>query len=143
MLISNFARRAGLTTDTVRYYVRLGLLRPETDGKGGANPYQVFDAEHLLAARIIRTAQSLGMSLKEISAISQERRAGRMSKARSIEVLRAQLDRLEVKAAELAAMRTYLRAKVDWLSGGEKGPAPELEACSEADYVARDIAVST
>ncbi len=74
MLISEFARRAGLPTDTVRYYVRLKLLRPETNGKGGSNPYQVFTAEHLLAAKIIRTAQSLGMPLKEILAISQQRR---------------------------------------------------------------------
>ena len=126
MLISQFARRAGMSTDTVRYYVRLGLLRPEFDGKGGARPYQVFTAEHLLAARIIRTAQSLGMSLKEVDAISRERRAGAMSKDRSVEVLRAQLGRLESKAAELAAMRAYLNAKIDWLEGGEAGPPPDL-----------------
>jgi MerR family transcriptional regulator, copper efflux regulator len=126
MLISQFARRAGLSTDTVRYYVRLGLLRPETNGKGGARPYQVFTAEHLLAARIIRTAQSLGMSLKEISAISQERRSGGMSKDRSVEVLRVQLARLESKADELAAMKVYLNAKIDWLNGDESGPPPDL-----------------
>ncbi len=131
MLISDFARRAGLSTDTVRYYVRLGLLRPETNGKGGARPYQVFTAEHLLAARIIRTAQSLGMPLKEILAISQQRRAGRMTTERSVQVLRAQLDRLETKAAELAAMQGYLRAKIDWLNGGETGPQPDFGAFSE------------
>jgi MerR family copper efflux transcriptional regulator len=49
-----------------------------------------------------------------------------MTRTRSIEVLASQLDRLEAKAAELAAMRTYLRAKIDWLSGGEIGPPPEL-----------------
>ena len=126
MLISDFSRRAGLSTDTVRYYVRLGLLQPETNGKGGARPYQEFTAEHLLAARIIRTARSLGMSLKEINALSQMRRAGGMTRTRSIEVLASQLDRLEAKATELAAMRTYLRAKIDWLSGGEIGAPPDL-----------------
>lgn len=126
MLISDFARRAGLPTDTVRYYVRLGLLRPEASGLGGERPYQVFAEEHLLAARIIRTAQSLGMSLKEISAISQERRAGGMTRDRSVQVLRAQLDRLDLKAGELVAMQAYLLAKIDWLNGGEKGPAPDL-----------------
>jgi MerR family copper efflux transcriptional regulator len=126
MLIAQFARRAGMSTDTVRYYVRLGLLRPDSSGNGGARPYQVFTAEHLLAARFIRTAQSLGMPLKEVSAISQERRSGGMSKDRSIQVLSAQLERLASKAAELAAMRAYLEAKIEWLAGGEKGPPPEL-----------------
>src|SRR5258708_27567644 len=70
MLISEFARRAGLTTDTVRFYVRRGLITPERNGKG-RNPYQVFTADHVRAAKIIRTAQSLGMSLKEIAAISR------------------------------------------------------------------------
>ena len=131
MLISAFARRAGLTTDTVRYYVRLGLLRPETNGKGGAHPYQVFTAEHLLAAKIIRTAQSLGMSLKEVAAIGEQRRTGRMTVDRSVGVLHAQLDRLQIKAAELAAMKGYLNAKIEWLSCGQKGPQPDFEVFSK------------
>ncbi|HEX2816163.1 MAG TPA: MerR family transcriptional regulator [Phenylobacterium sp.] len=132
MLISEFARRAGLTPDAVRFYVRLGLLRPEASAKGGARPYQVFTAEHLQAAMIIRTAQSLGMSLKEIAAISHERRAGRMTRERSVEVLSAQFDRLERKAAELVAMKSYLQAKVAWLKGGEKGPPPNFGAFAKA-----------
>jgi DNA-binding transcriptional MerR regulator len=126
MLISDFSRRAGLSTDTVRYYVRLGLLRPQTSAKGGARPYQIFTTEHLLAAKIIRTAQSLGMSLKEVAAISEQRRSGRMTVERSVEVLRLQLDRLESKAAELTAMRAYLRAKIAWLRGGQKGVQPDF-----------------
>ena len=85
----------------------------------------------LLAAKIIRTAQSLGMPLKEILAISQQRRAGKMTTERSVQVLRAQLERLELKAAELVAMQGYLRAKIDWLSGGETGPQPDFGAYLE------------
>ena len=133
MLISDFARRAGLTPDTVRFYVRLGLLRPESSAKGGDRPYQVFTAEHLAAAKIIRTAQSLGMSLKDIAAISAERRAGNMTRDRSIEVLSSQLGRLETKAAEVVAMKGYLRAKIAWLKGGEEGEPPDFGVFCEAD----------
>src|ERR1700716_4316979 len=72
MLISEFARKTGLTIDAVRFYVRRGLLTPETNGKGGRNPYQVFTAEHVRAAKFICTAQSLGLSLK-VAAIGKER----------------------------------------------------------------------
>jgi MerR family transcriptional regulator, copper efflux regulator len=127
MLISEFARVTGLTTDTVRFYIRRGLLKPETNGKGGRNPYQVFTAEHVRAARIIRMAQSLGMSLKEISAISDEyREGGGISRERSIDIMSTQLERLEEKAAELDAMAAYLRAKLDWLKSGEQGPEPDF-----------------
>jgi DNA-binding transcriptional MerR regulator len=79
MLICEFARKTGLTTDTVRFYVRLGLLTPETNGKGGRNPYQVFTADHVRAAEFIRMAKSLGLSLKEMAAIGKERQAGRLT----------------------------------------------------------------
>ncbi|HVX76177.1 MAG TPA: MerR family transcriptional regulator [Bradyrhizobium sp.] len=126
MLISEFARAAGLSTDTVRFYVRRGLLVPELGGKGGRNPYQVFTEEHVRDARIIRLAQSLGMSLKEIALLGQEYRAGGMTRERSIEILSGQLSRLEQKARELDALASYLRTKIAWLENGEKGPEPDL-----------------
>jgi len=134
MLISQFARVAGLTPDTVRFYVRLGLLRPETSSKGGQRPYQIFTTDHLQAALVIRTAQSLGMTLKEIAAISAERRAGRMTSDRSIDVLQTQLDRLQQKAVELVAMQAYLGSKIEWLRAGGKGDPPDFGAFLQARH---------
>ena len=104
MLISDFARETGLTPDTIRFYIRRGLITPETGSKGGRNPYQIFTAAHVREARLIRMAQSLGMSLKEISAISEEHRKGLITEARSIELMGLQLEKLEQKQAELDAM---------------------------------------
>ncbi|MGO1078167.1 MerR family transcriptional regulator [Inquilinus sp. CA228] len=131
MLISEFARATRLPVDTVRFYVRRGLLAPETNGKGGRNPYQIFTAEHVREARLIRMAQSLGMSLKEIAAIGQENRRGGITRERSIELMAEQLARVERKAAELAAMAGYLRAKLAWLKGGEQGLEPDFSAYSD------------
>jgi DNA-binding transcriptional MerR regulator len=71
-------------------------------------------------------AQSLGMSLKEISAISEEHRKGLITRERSIELMQMQLDRLEAKRSELEAMGDYLRAKLAWLHAGELGPEPQF-----------------
>lgn len=130
MLISEFARQAGLSVDTVRFYIRRGLFEPDTNGKGGRNPYQVFTDEHLQQAKMIRMAQSLGMSLKEIAVIGEEYRAGGFSTARSIEIMSTQLQRLQAKQAELAAMSAYLAAKLVWLKAGAEGPEPDF-----GDYV--------
>ena len=126
MLISEFARLSGLTRDTVRFYARLGLLRPKTNGKGGRHPYSVFTENDIQAAEAIRIAQSLGMSLKEIAALDEERRNGEFTCQRGIEVMSAQLVRLEAKATELEMMISYVRAKIDWMIGGKQGRQPNF-----------------
>ena len=128
MLISEFARVTGLTRDTVRFYARLGLLQPQTNGKGGRrHPYSVFTEKDIQAAEVIRIAQSLGMSLKEIATVSEERRKGRLTNDRRVEIMSAQLVSLEAKATELESMINYLRAKIDWLRGGQQGPEPDFD----------------
>ncbi|MBQ1498431.1 MAG: MerR family transcriptional regulator [Sphingomonas sp.] len=132
MLISEFARRAGMSIDTVRFYIRKGLLAPATGRKGGSNPYQIFTAEHLDVARIIRMAQNLGFSLREIAALAAEYHGGGITAERSLELMRMQLARLEEKAAQANAMVDYARAKVAWLEAGQKGAEPlfgEYEEC--------------
>src|ERR1700754_18656 len=104
MLISEFARRAELSTDTVRFYIRKGLLAPETGSKGGSNPYQIFRKADVEAARMIKLGQGLGFSLREIAALAAEYNAGGMTPERSLELMRGQLARLEEKAAQLDAM---------------------------------------
>lgn len=136
MMISDFARRAGLSVDTVRFYIRLGLLRPQTGRKGGSNPYQIFDAEQIQSARVIRLMQGLGFSLKEIARIAQEYHRGDMTPARAREIMAGQLAELEAKQADLAIMVAYTRAKVAWLDNGGIGPEPDLDgfgACGTGD----------
>ena len=137
MLISEFARAAGLTTDTVRFYVRRGLLKPLAGNKGGSNPYQVFTDEHVQMARAVRMAQSLGFSLREIAALNVEYQAKRMTPARGAEILRAQLARLEEKAAHVNAMIAYIHAKLAWMEVGGKGPEPNFTDYERASRVVR------
>lgn len=125
MLIAEFARATGLTSDTVRFYVRLGLLRPGVGAKGGRRAYQLFTEGDVRTANVIRLSQAAGLSLKEIAELGGERRAGRMTSDRRIEVVSVQIDRLEAKANDLQAMADYLRRKRDWLAGGEMGAEPE------------------
>jgi len=126
MLISEFARVTGLTRDTVRFYARLGLLQPKTNGKGGRHPYSVFTEKDIQAAEVIRISKSLGMSLKEIAAFNEERREGHLTAKRRVEIMGAQLVRLEAKATELETMISYVRAKIDWMTRGKQGRQPDF-----------------
>jgi DNA-binding transcriptional MerR regulator len=95
--------------------------------KGGRHPYSVFTDTDVRAAEVIRISQSLGMSLKEIAAFNEERREGQLTSERRVEIMSAQLVSLEAKATELEIMISYVRAKIDWLTGDQQGPEPDFE----------------
>lgn len=63
MQVTEFARRCGVSPHTVRYYARLGLLRPT---RGAGNDYQQFGDTDLLRFGVIRAGRSVGLSLEEI-----------------------------------------------------------------------------
>ncbi|MCU4179885.1 MerR family transcriptional regulator [Bosea sp. BH3] len=127
MLISEFAKAAGLPVDTVRFYVAKGLLKPERSAKGGSNPYQLFKPDDVTAARLIRLQQTLGYSLGEILALNEEYRLGAHSPERTLEILQTQIERLEERRAALDAALRFLRGKVDWIKAGKPEGAPRLE----------------
>ncbi|ADV82028.1 MerR family transcriptional regulator [Terriglobus saanensis] len=127
MLISEFSLKSGLSRETVRFYVRLGLLHPQTTSKGGRNPYQQFQQDDLAAAELIRVGQALGLSLKEIAVLTEKRRGGKLPLKGRIELMKAQLTQLDLKAIKIERLKTYVRAKIAWQEHGEKGPEPKLD----------------
>jgi len=126
MLISEFVRRTGLARETVRYYVRFGLLQPQATQKGGRHPYLMFTEEDVHSADVIRVGQALGLSLREIGELRKARRSGDLPRNKRIALMQDQLARLEAKAAELEKLKSYVRAKIGWQQGGEKGDEPTL-----------------
>jgi DNA-binding transcriptional MerR regulator len=121
MLIAEFRRRTGLTRDAVRLYVKLGLLKPAVDPGNG---YQSFAEADVGRASMIRTAQQLGFSLKQLVPLAREYEAGRLDVKRRLAVMRRQLAMIEAQAERLGAMRDYVRAKIAWMEAGEAGDEP-------------------
>ncbi len=126
MLISEFARTTALSVDTVRFYVRRGLLRPKVGAKGGSNPYQQFADEDVFAAQTIHLGQALGMSLTDIGTFLEDHRCGKLTPEKTIGLLAGQRDRLRERERELQAMSAYLEAKITWLRG-RRGTQPLLQ----------------
>jgi len=69
MTVSELARRAGVTADTVRHYTRSGLLAPVRDKSNGYNCYSSGDLTRLL---FIRKARLLGFGLGDVRDILKE-----------------------------------------------------------------------
>ena len=68
MTISQFAKRAHVGVETIRFYQRLGLLRTPENENGGHRVYKEEDLEALL---FIKRSKKLGFTLKEIEGLKQ------------------------------------------------------------------------
>jgi len=118
--IGALARQADVATETLRYYERLGLIRPV--GRSPGN-YRLYGSEARNRLNFIRRAQSLGFSLQDIAELmSLHRKAGaKATEARRITQRR--LLEVEDKIADLERMRLGLAELLDQCDG--KGSASE------------------
>lgn len=66
MKISELAKAASTSKDTVRHYVNLGLLHPQRNPDNG---YLVFDETALNRLHFIRMARGLGLGLPDIQQV--------------------------------------------------------------------------
>jgi len=66
MKVREVARRSGVADHVVRYYTRIGLLKPS---RNLHNRYKQYKESDISRLRFIRQAKSLGYTLGEIARI--------------------------------------------------------------------------
>lgn len=106
MRVIEVARAADVNTDTVRYYTRLGLLRPGRDPDNGYRRYGAGDLQRL---RFVRRARQLGFSLQEIAAILREADDHNSPCPLVRELFEHKLADVERQLAELTETRNRMR----------------------------------
>lgn len=109
--VGALAKAVGLSPDGVRYYERLGLLKPLARSPGG---YRLYGEEALDRLRFIRQAQALGLSLKEIRALVEAMEEGHPPCAEVRQVLKEKVALLDRRIAELTALREALASRLAW-----------------------------
>jgi DNA-binding transcriptional MerR regulator len=114
MKVSELAQAAGVTAETVRHYVREGLLAAERDPDNG---YRVFHAEALARLQFLRRARALGFSIPEIRVILGDAQRGASPCPHVRQFAQAHLEELDVRIEELTARRRRLSALIETWSG--------------------------
>ena len=66
MTVRAVSKSASVTPEVVRYYTRIGLIKPQKNRKNG---YKLYDQNDIYKIIFIRKAKSLGYTLKEIKKI--------------------------------------------------------------------------
>ncbi len=66
--VKDLAEECGVSGDCVRFYTKIGLLRPVRDPENG---YKLFSEQDVRRLKFIRTAKCLGFTLNEIEKIME------------------------------------------------------------------------
>ncbi|MGY1726171.1 heavy metal-responsive transcriptional regulator [Geodermatophilus sp. SYSU D01062] len=117
--VAELASAAGVPTDTVRYYERVGLLpQPERTAAG----YRSYDAGAVDRLHFIRGAQRLGLRLSDIRDLLAVRDTGTCPCEPAEQLLRRRLDEVDAEIARLVALRAEMRAMADALPSAQCPP---------------------
>jgi len=108
----DLAQAAGVSTDTLRHYARLGILKkpPRTEGGYRLYPPEAHDRVHL-----IRNALASGFTLRELTTILSVRDAGGAPCQQVAQLAREKGRQLEIQIMQLARPRDSLKLTVrEW-----------------------------
>ena len=131
MRISELARRAGVSVQTLRFYEREGLLPEPPRTRSGYREYMLHDLERI---RLIRSCQELGFTLKDVKEVTELHRVMAspqrtdglkpQAQARLLAMADRRLALIDEKLRTLMLMRTEMAALVATLKGGGKPVCP-------------------
>lgn len=120
MNVSQLARRADTTADTVRHYTELGLLRP---ARNPVNGYREYGKSDLSRLNFSLQARSLGFTLQDISALIAESDAGHSPCQHTRSLIEQRLAEVEARIAELTRLSERMRsAMLQWSTKPDCAP---------------------
>jgi MerR family Zn(II)-responsive transcriptional regulator of zntA len=112
MKVRELALRSGVLDHVVRYYTRIGLLKP---ARSPRNRYKQYSDSDVLRLHFIRQAKSLGYTLSEIARIFKEASRGKSPCPLVRQIIEHRIEENGRKLNELAALQKRMkRALGEW-----------------------------
>lgn len=120
MRACDLAGRAGLSVEQVRYYTRIGLLRPARNRRNNYRRYQETDVARL---RFVRQAKNLGYTLGEIAKILEQSNHGDSPCPLAREIIAHRIHDNRKKLDEMLELQTRMEAALaKWAKLPDKAP---------------------
>jgi MerR family transcriptional regulator, Zn(II)-responsive regulator of zntA len=114
MRIGKLAALAGVTSDTIRYYEREGLLPTAERTPGG---YRDYGPEVVDDLRFIKKGQASGLKLNDIREVMEIAEGGRPPCEHIRATVTARLAEVEGRLKELRSLRSTLKSTLARLDG--------------------------
>jgi len=110
--VTELANRSGTTPHAVRYYTRMGLLKPERNPENG---YRLYRASEVPWLKFVRQAKHLGYTLHEIREIMHDSDNAQSPCPRVREILSKRIVENRKQLEDLMALQTRMeQALVQW-----------------------------
>lgn len=119
--ISEVAKATGLSTHTLRYYERVGLLTPVSRDLAGRRRYAARDLEWIAFLQRLR---SMGMPISEMCQYAALRRDGDSTLRDRRVLLQSHLDRVRLEMAALEESARVIADKITLYRAMEENRSP-------------------
>lgn len=126
MRVSEIARAADVSADTVRFYTRAGLLHPRREL---GNNYQQYTNADLQRLRFIRRARELGFSLPDITEILRRADAQESPCPLVRDLFQQKLADVDRRLAELTELRQRMQSALTQWEGLPDGNPDGASIC--------------
>ncbi|GAM73675.1 transcriptional regulator [Vibrio ishigakensis] len=127
MITSVLAKRANVSSDTVRYYTKRGLLTPTRNPDNG---YKEYDIHALQRLKFIHQAREIGFSLKEVEEILASAEDGTSPCPRVREMM---IEKIEETQAQIVRLQNHVQMLqstfADWGELPDSEPTGESICC--------------
>lgn len=105
MLINEVSKKTGISTHTIRFYEKSGLIVGKQDETVKSNNYYHYTEETIEKLEFIAEAKSIGFTIKEIGQIIDAWYNATYSKTQKLEILADKLVFLDQKMNEIIEMK--------------------------------------
>lgn len=129
------ARSADVSLFTVRYYTRIGLLKPSRDLRNGYKIYKSSDKDRL---RFITAAKDLGFTLAEIEEILDNAAHNKTPCPMVRDVVQKRIEENKQKIRELKRLQKRLESAAEMWKGMKNSTPDGHSVCRLIESFAKD-----
>lgn len=118
MLINELSKKTGISSHTIRFYEKSGLIKGKRDETVKSNNYFHYDEETIEKLEFINDAKSVGFTINEIGQMIDAWYNNKFSKEEKLNILEDKLRALKHKLKEIKEMKKMIsQFKTDIING--------------------------
>jgi MerR family transcriptional regulator, Zn(II)-responsive regulator of zntA len=124
MRVSEIAELTRTTADTIRFYSRIGYLKPDKDPING---YRIYGGKDAVRMRFILSARHLGFSVNDVGQLLRQASVGESPCPVARDIVKKRLEETEQSFREMSLLRKRLKTAVEsWESKPDLTPTGEM-----------------